>query len=80
MERRHTLTFLLAMRAMLTKVSCLRSLRRSQSCIPNRSEWGSHLTVTLRGRSTLIRVISARDMYPKERDIYERQVEADSDV
>ena len=39
-----------------------------------------HLTVTLRGGGTLIRVISARDMHRKERDIYERQAEAGSDV
>ncbi len=41
---------------------------------------GLHLTVTLRGGGTLIRVISARDMHRKERDIYERQTEAGSDV
>jgi len=32
-----------------------------------------HITFTLRGDSTLIRVISARDMHKKERNIYERQ-------
>jgi len=31
-----------------------------------------HLTFTLRGEGTLIRVISARDMSRKERAIYER--------
>jgi uncharacterized protein len=41
---------------------------------------GLHLTVASRGGGTLIRVISARDMHRKERDIYERQAEADSDV
>ena len=41
---------------------------------------GLHLTVTLRGGGTLIRVISARDMHRKERDIYERKAEAGSDV
>ncbi len=39
-----------------------------------------HLTVTLRGGNTLIRVISARDMQRRERDAYERQAEAGSDV
>ena len=32
-----------------------------------------HLTFTLRGEGTLIRVISARDMHRKERQIYERE-------
>jgi uncharacterized DUF497 family protein len=41
---------------------------------------GLHLTMTLRGEGTMIRVISARDMHYKERDIYERQAEAGSDV
>jgi uncharacterized protein len=31
-----------------------------------------HLTFTLRGSGTLIRVISARDMHRKERAIYEQ--------
>ena len=39
-----------------------------------------HLTVTLRGGGTLIRVISARDMHRKERNIYERQSQAGADV
>jgi hypothetical protein len=39
-----------------------------------------HLTITLRGGGSLIRVISARDMQRKERDVYERQAEAGSDV
>ena len=30
-----------------------------------------HITMTLRKDNTLIRVISARDMHPKERKIYE---------
>ncbi len=29
-----------------------------------------HITFTLRGKNTLIRVISARDMHRKEREIY----------
>ena len=32
-----------------------------------------HITLTLRGDTTLIRVISARDMHRKERAIYEHQ-------
>ena len=32
-----------------------------------------HVTFTLRGEGTLIRVISARDMHKKERSIYEQQ-------
>ena len=32
-----------------------------------------HVTFTLRGGGTLIRVISARDMHRKERRIYERE-------
>ncbi|MGB8516441.1 MAG: BrnT family toxin [Gallionella sp.] len=31
-----------------------------------------HITFTLRNKSTLIRVISARDMHKKERSIYEQ--------
>lgn len=31
-----------------------------------------HITFTLRNENTLIRVISARDMYPKERKTYEQ--------
>lgn len=31
-----------------------------------------HITLTLRGNGTLIRVISARDMHHKEREIYEQ--------
>jgi uncharacterized DUF497 family protein len=41
---------------------------------------GLHLAVTLRGGDSLIRVISARHMHRKERDIYERQAETDPDV
>jgi hypothetical protein len=37
-----------------------------------------HVTFTLRGGGTLIRVISARDMSRKERLIYEQKDEADS--
>ncbi|WP_227368093.1 BrnT family toxin [Halomonas sp. M20] len=36
-----------------------------------------HITFTLRGNGTLIRVISARDMHRKERAIYE-QIEKDA--
>ena len=32
-----------------------------------------HVTFTLRSKSTLIRVISARDMHRKERNIYEQK-------
>jgi len=32
-----------------------------------------HITFTLRGEGTLIRVISARDMHKRERSIYEKQ-------
>jgi uncharacterized DUF497 family protein len=32
-----------------------------------------HITVTLRAEGTLIRVISARDMHRKERQIYDRE-------
>jgi len=32
----------------------------------------SHVTFTLRGDDTLIRVISARDMHRKERSVYEQ--------
>ena len=32
-----------------------------------------HITFTLRGEGTLIRVISARDMHKRERIIYEQQ-------
>jgi len=32
-----------------------------------------HVTFTLRGDGTRIRVISARDMHRKERQIYERK-------
>ena len=32
-----------------------------------------HITFTLRGGGTLIRVISAREMHKKERSIYEQQ-------
>lgn len=32
-----------------------------------------HVTFTLRGGGSLIRVISARDMSRKERDVYERE-------
>lgn len=32
-----------------------------------------HITFTLRGEGTLIRVISARDMHKRERVIYEQQ-------
>lgn len=32
-----------------------------------------HVTFTLRGRGSLIRLISARDMSRKERDVYERE-------
>ena len=31
-----------------------------------------HITMTLRNDDTLIRIISARDMHPKERKIYEQ--------
>ena len=31
-----------------------------------------HITFTLRGDSTLIRVISARDMHRKERSVYDQ--------
>ncbi len=31
-----------------------------------------HITFTLRGKGTLIRVISARDMHRKERNVYEQ--------
>ena len=31
-----------------------------------------HVTFTLRGGGTLIRVISARDMHRKERSVYEQ--------
>ena len=31
-----------------------------------------HITFTLRGKGTLIRVISARDMQRKERNVYEK--------
>lgn len=34
-----------------------------------------HVTFTLRGKGTLIRVISARDMHRKERTIYEHENE-----
>ena len=39
-----------------------------------------HLTFTLRGGGTLIRVISARNMHRKERVIYEQALEDDSKV
>lgn len=38
-----------------------------------------HITFTLRAQNTLIRIISARDMHRKERDIYEH-IKTDSDV
>lgn len=34
-----------------------------------------HVTFTLRGEETLIRVISARDMHRREKTIYEQSVE-----
>ena len=37
-----------------------------------------HITFTLRGGSTKIRVISARDMHKKERRIYEQASQEDS--
>lgn len=37
-----------------------------------------HITMTLRARGTLIRVISARDMHRKERKIYEQAQKEDS--
>ncbi len=37
-----------------------------------------HVTFTLRGSGTLIRIISARDMSRKERSIYEQEDEATS--
>ncbi len=36
------------------------------------SERKLHITMTLRNDDTLIRIISARDMHPKERKSYER--------
>jgi uncharacterized protein len=39
-----------------------------------------HVTFTLRAEGTRIRVISARDMSRKERSIYERTTEEDSQV
>lgn len=36
-----------------------------------------HITFTLRGGGTLIRVISARDMHRKERSIYDKQSQAE---
>ena len=36
---------------------------------------GLHITFTLRGAGSLIRVISARDMHRKERKVYEQSQE-----
>lgn len=39
-----------------------------------------HLTFTLRGEITLLRVISARPMHKKERMIYAQAIEKDSEI
>ena len=39
-----------------------------------------HVTFTLRGNGTLIRVVSARDMNAKERNVYAKAAKADSSV
>lgn len=39
-----------------------------------------HITFTLRGSGTLIRVISARDMHRKEREIYEQTKKGNSRI
>jgi uncharacterized DUF497 family protein len=41
---------------------------------------GLHVTFTLRAEGTRIRVISARDMNRKERQVYERKIEENSKV
>nr|VFK42863.1 MAG: hypothetical protein BECKTC1821D_GA0114238_10144 [Candidatus Kentron sp. TC]VFK42896.1 MAG: hypothetical protein BECKTC1821E_GA0114239_10225 [Candidatus Kentron sp. TC]VFK57311.1 MAG: hypothetical protein BECKTC1821F_GA0114240_101649 [Candidatus Kentron sp. TC] len=38
----------------------------------------SHITFTLRGEGTLIRIISVRDMHQKERAYYDRETEIGS--
>ncbi len=39
-----------------------------------------HVTFTLRGGGTLLRIISARDMHRRERRIYEQAFKANSEI